>query len=81
MEDVTSGMSKPCLADIKIGRVTWDPFSSVEKQAAENVIFPLLILIIQVSHQNLLKFGPHGIDEVSRNEGTVGFLHSRYMCL
>ena len=37
MEDVAAGMAKPCIADIKIGRQTWDPYSSPEKQFAENV--------------------------------------------
>lgn len=37
MEDVVAGMVKPCIADIKIGRQTWDPASSSEKQHAENV--------------------------------------------
>jgi hypothetical protein len=37
MEDVAAGMIKPCIADIKIGRQTWDPYSSPEKQLAENV--------------------------------------------
>lgn len=37
MEDVAAGMAKPCIADIKIGRQTWDPYSSPEKQFAENM--------------------------------------------
>lgn len=37
MEDVAAGMTKPCIADIKIGRQTWDPFSSTEKKLNENV--------------------------------------------
>lgn len=37
MEDIAGGMAKPCIADIKIGRQTWDPHSSTEKQLAENV--------------------------------------------
>ena len=37
MEDVAAGMQKPCIADIKVGRQTWDPHSSLEKQLAENV--------------------------------------------
>jgi len=36
MEDVASGCRKPCIADIKIGRQTWDPDSSPEKRLAEN---------------------------------------------
>lgn len=41
MEDVAAGVTKPCIADIKIGRQTWDPFSSPEKISAENVKIPL----------------------------------------
>lgn len=37
MEDIAAGMLKPCIADIKIGRQTWDPCSSPEKQLAEDV--------------------------------------------
>lgn len=37
MEDIAADMAKPCIADIKIGRQTWDPCSSAEKQLAENV--------------------------------------------
>lgn len=37
MEDVAAGLVKPCLADIKIGRQTWDPYSSSEKRLSENV--------------------------------------------
>lgn len=37
MEDAAAGFIKPCIADIKIGRQTWDPFSSPEKRLAEDV--------------------------------------------
>lgn len=37
MEDVAAGLVKPCLADIKIGKQTWDPYSSPEKRLSENV--------------------------------------------
>ncbi|KAI9555065.1 hypothetical protein GHT06_020365 [Daphnia sinensis] len=37
MEDIAAGMLKPCIADIKIGRQTWDPYSSPEKQFTENM--------------------------------------------
>lgn len=36
MEDVAAGLVKPCLADIKIGKQTWDPYSSPEKRLSEN---------------------------------------------
>lgn len=38
MEDIAAGFLKPCLADIKIGRQTWDPFyATPEKRLSENV--------------------------------------------
>lgn len=33
--DLTHDMAEPCVIDIKIGKRTWDPFASVEKQQAE----------------------------------------------
>jgi len=36
MEDVAANFSKPCVADIKIGRQTWDPYSTPEKQLSED---------------------------------------------
>ena len=38
MEDVAANFSKPCVADIKIGRQTWDPYSAPEKQLSEDVL-------------------------------------------
>lgn len=46
MEDVAAGMVKPCIADIKIGRQTWDPFSSTEKKLNENVSYWQFIKLI-----------------------------------
>jgi len=36
MEDVANGIRKPCIADIKIGKQTWDPFASTQKRMSEN---------------------------------------------
>lgn len=38
MEDIAANFSKPCVADIKIGRQTWDPYSAPEKQLSEDVL-------------------------------------------
>jgi len=35
LEDLTHGMAKPCIMDIKIGRRTWDPLSSPQKRSFE----------------------------------------------
>lgn len=35
LADITHGMSEPCIIDIKIGKRTWDPFASIDKQKAE----------------------------------------------
>ncbi|XP_012285230.1 inositol polyphosphate multikinase [Orussus abietinus] len=35
LQDITAGMSEPCVMDIKIGRRTWDPLASSEKEAYE----------------------------------------------
>ncbi|XP_017842409.2 inositol polyphosphate multikinase [Drosophila busckii] len=35
LEDLTHGMSKPCVMDVKVGRRTWDPLSSAHKRAIE----------------------------------------------
>lgn len=35
LADLTHDMSEPCVIDIKIGKRTWDPFASTEKQLAE----------------------------------------------
>lgn len=37
LEDVAAGCQKPCVADIKIGRQTWDPEALPEKRLAENL--------------------------------------------
>lgn len=39
MEDLAAGFIKPCIADIKIGRQTWDPYATPEKRIAEDVTF------------------------------------------
>ena len=38
MEDIAANFVKPCIADIKIGRQTWDPYSAPEKQLSEDVL-------------------------------------------
>ncbi|XP_062124764.1 inositol polyphosphate multikinase [Drosophila sulfurigaster albostrigata] len=35
LEDLTHGMAKPCVMDVKIGKRTWDPLSSPHKRAIE----------------------------------------------
>ncbi|XP_018801534.1 PREDICTED: inositol polyphosphate multikinase [Bactrocera latifrons] len=35
MEDLTKGMRKPCIMDIKVGKRTWDPMASEEKRCVE----------------------------------------------
>lgn len=35
LEDLSHGMVKPCIMDIKIGRRTWDPLASPQKQKVE----------------------------------------------
>lgn len=35
LEDLTHGMRKPCIMDIKVGKRTWDPMASAEKQIVE----------------------------------------------
>ncbi|KAM8718129.1 hypothetical protein ACLKA7_004780 [Drosophila subpalustris] len=35
LQDLTEGMAKPCVMDVKIGRRTWDPLSSPQKRAIE----------------------------------------------
>lgn len=35
LADITHDMAEPCVIDIKIGKRTWDPFASAEKQKAE----------------------------------------------
>lgn len=37
LEDITEGMSEPCVMDVKIGRRTWDPLATPEKRAAEEI--------------------------------------------
>lgn len=34
---MTSGMTEPCVMDIKIGKRTWDPLATIEKIHAEEV--------------------------------------------
>lgn len=36
LEDITHPFTKPCIMDIKVGRVTYDPFASEEKKFAED---------------------------------------------
>lgn len=35
LEDLTHGMRKPCIMDIKIGKRTWDPLASPQKRQVE----------------------------------------------
>lgn len=35
LQDLTHGMKRPCVMDIKVGRRTWDPLSSPHKRAIE----------------------------------------------
>lgn len=35
MEDLTKGMRKPCIMDIKVGKRTWDPMASEQKRSVE----------------------------------------------
>lgn len=35
LADITHDMAEPCVIDIKIGKRTWDPYASAEKQKAE----------------------------------------------
>lgn len=35
MEDLSTGMRKPCVMDIKIGKRTWDPLASPQKRLVE----------------------------------------------
>ncbi|XP_030565540.1 inositol polyphosphate multikinase [Drosophila novamexicana] len=35
LEDLTHGMARPCVMDVKIGRRTWDPLSSAHKREIE----------------------------------------------
>ena len=88
MEDVASGCRKPCIADIKIGRQTWDPDSSPEKRLSENVINLLLCKLsfkMKSTFKNkirnfdinlILRF----IEQISRNKRALGILHTRAVC-
>ncbi|KAH8266459.1 hypothetical protein KR044_000383 [Drosophila immigrans] len=35
LEDLTHGMARPCVMDVKVGRRTWDPLSSAQKREIE----------------------------------------------
>ncbi|XP_011504519.1 PREDICTED: inositol polyphosphate multikinase [Ceratosolen solmsi marchali] len=37
LEDITDGMSEPCVMDVKIGRRTWDPLAGPAKRASEEL--------------------------------------------
>ncbi|TDG49887.1 hypothetical protein AWZ03_003663 [Drosophila navojoa] len=41
LEDLTHGMAKPCVMDVKIGRRTWDPLSSLQKRTIEEQKYAL----------------------------------------
>lgn len=36
LSNMTSGMTEPCVMDIKIGKRTWDPLALPEKRASED---------------------------------------------
>ena len=42
LEDLTKPFKNPCIIDIKIGRVTWDPNASKEKRLKEESKYPPL---------------------------------------
>ena len=42
LEDVTSKYKKPCVIDIKIGKITYDPDASEEKKRKESTKYPPL---------------------------------------
>ena len=54
MEDVAANFSKPCVADIKIGRQTWDPYSTPEKQLSEDVLN--IFFYIYISNEKRIIF-------------------------
>lgn len=37
LDDITTGMKKPCVMDVKIGSQTWEPGCSEKKKNDENV--------------------------------------------
>ena len=37
LDDITRGMKKPCIMDVKIGLQTWEPGCSEKKKKDENV--------------------------------------------
>lgn len=37
LADITSGMTEPCVMDIKIGQRTWDPLATIDKIQMEEV--------------------------------------------
>lgn len=41
MEDITARFRQPCILDVKIGAVTWDPEASAEKVQYETMKYPL----------------------------------------
>ncbi|XP_011302409.1 inositol polyphosphate multikinase [Fopius arisanus] len=67
LEDMTVGMTEPCVMDVKIGERTWDPLATREKRAAEEMkyvdskkAYGFCIPGFQVydlSTRNLRKFG------------------------
>jgi 1D-myo-inositol-tetrakisphosphate 5-kinase/inositol-polyphosphate multikinase len=58
MEDITARFRQPCILDVKIGAVTWDPEASVDKVQYETMKYPLgqqlgfRLLGIRVSKQD-----------------------------
>lgn len=46
LDDITSGMKKPCVMDVKIGLQTWEPGCSEKKKKDENVIKLLKFYVI-----------------------------------
>ena len=42
LEDITSKYKKPCVIDIKVGKITYDPDASEEKKRKESTKYPPL---------------------------------------
>lgn len=55
LDDITNGMKKPCVMDVKIGLQTWEPGCSEKKKKDENVI-KLLNLYLTRNNKNSVLF-------------------------
>jgi hypothetical protein len=60
LDDITSGMKKPCVMDVKIGLQTWEPGCSEKKKKDENVIKLLnlyfLLIIVKILYYLKINF-------------------------